>query len=142
MLFALAWKPRLEPLVPSAALAFGEAARALAQRVLAFDDALLARLRGVGGDDVIVVLGEADILPWADGVEYVGRSPDAPSLLLPTTVAPSLGDGLFERAIARTPGGEPPIAISPARRRAVSVAAARPIDRARLSAWLARAGTS
>jgi hypothetical protein len=95
-------------------------------------------MRGLAGDGVMVVLSDADILPWADGVEYVGRSPEAPSLLLPTCLEPGVGDALFERAVARTPGGEPPLAISPARRRVVSVAAARPIDRRRLSDWLAR----
>jgi hypothetical protein len=138
MLFPLSWKPRLTPLAPSAVVAFDAVATRLARRVLQFDDAVLAQLRGVAGDGLIAVLGDADILPWADGVEYLGRSPDAPALLLPTCLEPDAGEALFERAIVRTPGGEPPLAISPARRRVLSVATARRLDRRRVSEWLAR----
>jgi hypothetical protein len=141
-LFPVHWWPRPDPLAPIAALAFDAAATRLAKRVLQFDDALLGRLRGVAGDRVIAILGDADVLPWVDGVEYVGRSPDAPSLLLPTSLQPLVGDALFERAIARAPGAEPPVAISPAGRRALSLAGARPIDRRRLSDWLARSRAS
>jgi MoxR-vWA-beta-propeller ternary system domain bpX5 len=136
--FPVQWRPRAEPLAPAAVLGFDAAARRLATRVLQLDDATLARLHGVAGDRWIAVLGDSDVLPWADGVAYVGRAPDAPSLLLPTSLEPMVGGALFERAIARAPGGEPPMAISPDRRLVVCVAGARPIDRQRLGQWLAR----
>jgi hypothetical protein len=141
-LFAIEWRPRRDPLAPTAAIALEAAARRLAHRMLQLDDAALGRLRGVAGDAAIAVLGEADVLPWVDGIEYLGRTPEAPSLLLPTCLEPSVGDALFERVIVRSPGGAPPLAISPARRRAFSLASARPIERNRLGDWLARSGDS
>jgi hypothetical protein len=135
----LRWTPRAEPLAPEAALGFDGAAEALARRLARAGDEALARLRGVAGDGVVAVLGVADDLPWVDGVEYVGRAPGAPSLLLPTQVAPSVPAALLERAVVARAGAAP-IAVSAARRRLVSLAGARPIDRVRLAAWLARAG--
>jgi hypothetical protein len=51
----------------------------------------------VSGPDVLLVVG--DELPWADGVVYLGRDPDAPKLLLPTTLMPEVPVDLFERAL-------------------------------------------
>jgi hypothetical protein len=137
--FAVQWRSRREPLTACGGLAFGAVARRLAERILRAEDPVLASLRGLAGTGVLLVLGDADLLPWADGIEYLGRSPDAPSLLLPTCFEPGFGDALFERAIMRKPGGTAPLAVSPARRRLVSAAAAGPIDRSRLAQWLSHA---
>jgi len=132
---AVTWHPRDEPLAPAAVAAVGEAARRLAQRLLAGPPGALARLRGVASAALIVLIGEPDALPWVDGARYLGRDERAPALLLPTALAPSVPPALLERALlARAPHG--PLAVLLAPPRLVGLAAARPLTSARLRAWL------
>jgi hypothetical protein len=114
---AVGWRSRDEPLAVVGAAAAGDAARALATRVLARTDEALAKLRGVASarssDTVaIVVLGDAADLPWLDGIVYLGRDPRAPSLLVPTFLEPDVPIELVERALLRRahPG---PLAVVP-----------------------------
>ena len=65
-----------------AVVASGAVAKALGRRLVELDDAALRPLAAVAGNDLIVVLGEAAALPWADGVVYLGRDESAPDLLL------------------------------------------------------------
>ena len=140
---AVAWGPRDEPLAPLAIAARGSAARALAARLARCDDAGLARLRGVAGPSLLIALGESDALPWVDGVVYLGRDPRAPSLLVPTALAPDAPIALLERALlARGPGIAAPIAVLVAPPALVGVGAARPIGRALLEAWIAKEASS
>jgi hypothetical protein len=138
------WGPRDEPLAPIAVAARGSAARALAARLARRDDASLGRLTGVAGPSLLIALGEADALPWVDGVVYLGRDPGAPSLLLPTTLAPDAPIALIERAIlGRAESRSAPFAVLVDPPALVGVGAARPISRERLEAWIeedARAG--
>ncbi len=135
---AVAWIPRDEPLAPIAVAARGGAARALAARLARSDDATLARLRGVAGPSLLIALGEGDALPWVDGVVYLGRDPGAPSLLVPTALAPDVPIALLERALlGRGEGIAAPIAVLVDPPALVGVGAARPIERARLGAWIA-----
>ena len=129
--------PRPDILDPIAVVGSGSVAAALAQRLLQLADEPLHELRGAAGDDVLVVLGAADRLPWVDGVKYLGRDPNAPRLLLPTTVRPAIATDAFERAIARHVGALPgPWAVLPDVRRVFSVMHAGPIDRDVLSRWV------
>lgn len=125
---------RERPLSPLAVAAHGDAVRALARRLLESDDATLAGLRGVAGPSVLVVLGEEARLPWARGVTYLGRDPEAPSLLLPTAEAPDVPVWLYERAVLRAAGPQAttPLAVIPHASILLPVSAARPMARARL----------
>jgi len=82
--FALEWVPREPPLPAVAVAGSGPVAAALAasarSRVLEG-----AELRAAAADDWILVLGDSDDLPWADGAHYLGF--DA-GLLVPTTRTP------------------------------------------------------
>jgi hypothetical protein len=134
----VAFHPRAAPLAPLGATARGPAARALAERLLARDDDALAALSGVASPDRLIVLGPADALPWVDGVVYLGRDPQAPALLLPTALAPDAPPALLERAVlARVSAA--PVAVLADPPALASLAAARPLDRARLCAWLGEA---
>jgi hypothetical protein len=138
----IGFRPRAEPLVPTAAAARGDTARALAERLLARDDDALARLAGVAGDDLLVVIGARDELPWIDGVVYLGKDPAAPSLLLPTALAPDVPAGLFERAIlAHVKGAVPPIAVLCDPPVIAGTGAARPIRRRELLRFARGAAT-
>jgi hypothetical protein len=137
MQLALTWQTRTLPLTPVAVLAQGQAARPLAQRLLACDDETLAQWNGVSGPELLVVLGEAGSLPWVDGVLYLGQDAAAPTLLLPTTLEPSVPLPLLERALRRqAPDLSPPIVAVPTTHTLISLAAARPIARETLLRWL------
>jgi hypothetical protein len=134
---AVAWTPRDEPLVPCAAAVWKDAARAMAERLLGLTDAALARLSGVGGAGVIVVLGDAADLPWVDGVSYLGRDVEAPSLLLPTNARPSVPAALLERALLRRFAAiKPPLAVIVPETLVVSCAAALSLSRGHIQRWL------
>ncbi|MBZ4420437.1 hypothetical protein [Myxococcus sp. RHSTA-1-4] len=131
------WGPRSEPLEPLAVAGEGPVALALARRVLSEDDARLASWSGVAGPGVLVLLGPAESLPWVDGAVYLGRDSAAPSLLMPCALAPNVASSMLERALLARVGMEgTPVAVLPASGHLVSVGAARPVDRATLTAWL------
>jgi hypothetical protein len=136
------WSPRSEPLVPCACIARGPVAQALGRAVLALDAQQLARLKACAGDRLLVLFGEGADLPWLDGMTYLGRDEAAPHLLLPTNRRPDVPVDLFGRALAaRVPEATKGGAILPDATAGlfwVSIAAAGPIDRASLEAWMAR----
>jgi hypothetical protein len=97
----IAFVPRDNILEPIAVAGLRDAARALAHRLLALDDDQLRELRGAAGNAILIALGQTAALPWAAGVTYLGRDPDAPRLLVPTMLRPTVAFDVFERAIAR-----------------------------------------
>jgi hypothetical protein len=128
---------RIAPLVPECVVAVGPSSRLLAARVLEREDESLSALEGLATEDAILLFGEANVLPWIDGVSYLGRDPRAPLLYLPTTLEPDMPIELFERAIVKQEGAvsfavlvSPPLLI-PTHERAS-------VDRAALRAWLER----
>jgi MoxR-vWA-beta-propeller ternary system domain bpX5 len=124
------WRPRPEPLEPLAAAADGAARERLLHRLRELPEDRFSRLQGMAGESLLVILGAAEDLPWVDGVVYLGRSREAPSLLLPTALEPSIPEPLLERAVRRLAGrAAPPLAVLPARALVASVAAARPLSR-------------
>ncbi|HLL85062.1 MAG TPA: hypothetical protein VK420_20505 [Longimicrobium sp.] len=132
----LGWGPREPPLRPAGVVARGMVARALARRLLAREDAELGRLHGAGGPGVLVLLGDADALPWEDGVTYLGRDADAPALLLPSNRAPDVPVALLERALLARARAEGPLAVLLDPPGLVPLGGARAVVRARLEAWL------
>jgi MoxR-vWA-beta-propeller ternary system domain bpX5 len=129
------WRPRRVPLKPVAVAAEGESARLLT-RLLERTDEELLRLRGIRAPSVPAVLlsGEGDDLPWADGVVYLGKDDLAPALLVPSLLEPRLPLALLERAIlSRFASLGTPVAVLPgARLRLFPMGGARPLSRARL----------
>jgi hypothetical protein len=124
------------PLDARAVVASGAAAKALGRRLVELDDTALRSLAAVAGDDVIIVLGEASALPWADGVVYMGRDESAPDLLLPTVLAPTVPPAVLEAAVRKIVQRATPVAVVPTPARLIPCGSARSIDRALLAAWL------
>lgn len=113
-LLQINWQTRAVPLTACATLARGDVGRVLARRLLAQDDEFLSPLTGVSGENVLILLGAANVLPWADGALYLGRDAQAPSLLLPTTLAPDVPLPLLERALRLSFAHLPlPLAVLP-----------------------------
>ena len=134
--------PRATPRAVTALVAEGPVARRLRARLRQLPPAALADLRGVADATHVVLLGAPAALPWLDGVLYLGRCPDAPTLVLPTAQDPTAPPGLLERALAAQLAPLPgPYALWPApdgSTRVCSLADARPLDRALLAGDLAR----
>jgi hypothetical protein len=131
------FEPHQDPLEPLAVIGIGPAARALAMRLLRESDDRLRKLRGVAARGALVVLGPSDALPWADGVQYLGRHASAPRLLLPTAQRPRVPLEVLEQAVLRRePRLEPPVAVVAVPPRLISVARALPIEREKLGRWL------
>jgi hypothetical protein len=114
-------------------VARGDAVPRMLARLRAEDDESLARMRGVIGDGIVIVIAPADALPWMDGARYLARAAGEPNVLLPTGMRTRLDARIVLRALlAKTPGLRPPIVLLPDTRQLVSIADARPIARARL----------
>ena len=141
-LLPVAWRPRPVPLDPVGVAARGEAARAMAKRLLARwdrDEETLSRLSGVAGPGLIILLGDAPVLPWVEGAAYLGRDAHAPSLLLPTNREPTVPLPLLERALlirATRLHAEPPFAVLLDPPLLASTLEARPLIRSQIQAWL------
>lgn len=115
------WVWREPPLRAVAVTGAGRTAGALAGGVRSAI-ARGAELRVSAGAGHIVVLGETDDLPWADGATYLGR--DA-GLLMPTTRRPVLpaallrdrllGGGSEGRLVVVLPGDEVLVSAVPVR---------------------------
>jgi hypothetical protein len=133
----IAWRVRATPLAPVAVVAFDDAARALARRLLTLDGDHLARLTGSAAAAVLVLRGATEDLPWVDGCIYLGVDREAERLLLPTARRPDVPIDLFARAIAAR-FGEGALAVVDAPPRVVSLEAGRSIDADALRGWLER----
>jgi MoxR-vWA-beta-propeller ternary system domain bpX5 len=134
---------RVTPLAPEAALALGPVALAFGRRLLELSDEQLGRLRGVAGEEALLVLGASADLPWCDGIAYFGREPEEPSLLLPCASSPGLPATLLARALERRFEGQGlrrPFLVSLDPPRLLPVASARGLERAALRAWLEATG--
>jgi hypothetical protein len=129
--------PHPDALEALAVIGIGPAARALATRMLDESDDRLRKLRGVAAPGALVVLAPTDALPWADGVQYLGRHPSAPNLLVPTTLRPDVPLEVFEQAVLeREPRLLPPVCVVATPPRLISVNDALPIERDKLRGWL------
>ncbi len=101
------WRARQEPGQPQAAVAWGQAAVRLHARLFRMTDEQTSRLQATTNRDVLIVTGNADDLPWVEGVDYACTEPATPGLWLPTSWEPDapldlIGQALLGR-FARAP---------------------------------------
>jgi hypothetical protein len=135
--FEINWETRAQPLTPVGAGARGRSAIALGLRLLKYSDDELAQLKGVVGEETMVVLGATELLPWVDGIVYLGRNDSSSSLLLPTTYVPNVHVSLLENALLARHKGHAPLVVFLNPTAVVSVAKALPVQRNALQQWLA-----
>lgn len=96
----LEWTARETAPVPAAVVAAGHVARRLLGRLRARPEAALAGLSAVATRNLLIIIGRADALPWADGVRYCAPDELAPGLWLPTHAVPNLPADLLHAAVA------------------------------------------
>ena len=124
--------PQEPPLVAEGVVAQGQTVQRLARRVLQQD---CTQLQVVATVDILVLLGPYESLPWTDGVCYIGRSPQAPHLFLPTTLHctphPQL---VLQHFQSRTQTG--PVLLLPAWSTFMSLVSASPLHPPSLRQWI------
>jgi hypothetical protein len=97
-------------------------------------------LRALASRSVLLLFSDTgpETLPWVDGAVYLGHDPEAPRLLVPTSVAPDLPYGMVERALfARVPTARAPAALLLDPLRLVDAVSPRAFDAKGLARWLA-----
>jgi hypothetical protein len=134
--FKIRWTARDCPLMPAAVAGQGETSLRLARRLLQLDDESLGQLEGVAGRQVIVVQGRSDLLPWVDGVQYLGVDSVAPTVFFPTNYQPSLPQELLESALRVKLHAVGSIAVLPDPLLLVPMRNAKPVSRRTLAQWL------
>jgi len=129
------WTTREDPLIPVGVIARDEVAIELALKTLCLAPDELAKLNAIATDHELILLGDHNLLPWADGVCYVGRCPEVPALLMPTTLTCHPHPQLVFVCISREIEGVP-ILICPPLELIMSIAQASMIYPPALSAWV------
>ncbi len=130
----ITWIERKNPLPPSAVSASGDYALNLVSLLLKRDKKILSSLNGGFLKDMVFFTGETNSLPWCDGVVYYGIDPDAPTLLLPTLLKPSVNSGFLEKAITIPDRSQ--YLVIPEKSLFLSTNGTLPLDREILTKWL------
>lgn len=126
-----AWVHRDPPLTRAAVTAVGPAAHRLAAATTSRLDAGVTGLRAAGSRDRLVVLGDADALPWCDGARYLGWEA---GVLVPTGARPTLPTELLA-ARARRVLDRPGLVVLLPDAVVGSSMPRREVDRTALQAW-------
>ncbi len=136
--FAVEWTPRSIPLHPAGVAARGEASLRLARRLLQLDDETLALFQGLAGAKTLIVMAPEELLPWVDGVQYLGVDAAVPSLLSPSNYQPSVPLALLATSLATRSKTEGRLAVLPYPLPGLVVAmhSAKSIHRQSLTQWL------
>jgi MoxR-vWA-beta-propeller ternary system domain bpX5 len=128
---------------PQAVVAVGPVVQDLLARCQRLPSSRRERLTLVAADDWLVLMGEADDLPWADGVRYAAPDPQAPALWRPTHRTPDLPPDLIARALQHR-HGDGPLLLWPDPACVLPLAAATPVSDAALATlarrWCPRTG--
>jgi hypothetical protein len=96
----LHWAAPARPLTATAAAGSGSVGAALAHRATGRVGLLVHR-----AGDWIVVVGESEHLPWADGVTYLGELPGTNRVLVPVHRVPTAPPDVVHAAVRRAAGG-------------------------------------
>lgn len=132
---SVGWRPRQQALTPCAVAAQGISARTLARHLLNRSGQRLALLRGVAGDDILLLLGAEEHLPWLPGLQYLGIALDAPKLLLPSNLEPDVPCALLQQALlAQHPCAQ--LAVLAGSKEVLAAEHARALQKDRLQRWL------
>lgn len=140
----LDWLDEEAPPRPQGMIAFGEMAHSLLARVAPVAAAAgvpRPAWRATAHRHALVVLGEADTLPWLDGARYIAPRPEAPLLWLPTERRPSLPLDLLWLAVMRR-HARSPLLMWPSPAQLIPLDRARTLDVALLNRIRARWDTA
>lgn len=95
---AVEWQLRGKALTASAVVGVGSIANTLAHRLIQDPEHLC---KGIITNDLLLVEGAANELPWVEGALYLGEDSKAPSLFMPTTLCPDKPIALVQRNLRK-----------------------------------------
>ena len=98
------WHARTDGSEPAGLVAAGPAMHAVLRALRGREAASVQGLTLAATRDLLVLLGPAAKLPWADGVAYCAPAPDVPGLWLPTRLAAAAPAELLHAALRRHTG--------------------------------------
>jgi hypothetical protein len=133
-LLKIEWQNCFDALSPCALIAFDAAAISLAEKLLSFEDEKLSAFQGVSSERMILITGDGENLPWANGATYLGRDAKIPSVLLPTTLSPIIPLELFDRLLNENFRQFAPFAVLP--EKIIPFGKAKTLSRRVLENWL------
>ncbi len=133
-LLEIKWQNRFDSLPPVALIAFDDSALRLKKKLLSFDDQSLSAWQGVFADNLLLIIGETETLPWIDGGIYLGKDSAAPSIFLPTNLRPEMPIDLFEKTLLHKFAGQKPFAV--VKNQIIPIGKMRPISRKVLSEFV------
>lgn len=96
-----AWCPETDKPSAMGVVGYGEVARALHAKAHAAAGEAAPPWQVTAHQDLLVLTGKADTLPWVDGARYIAPRTEAPMLWLPTLERPDIALDLLAAAIAR-----------------------------------------
>ena len=88
------WTQRFPPLKPRMAVCRDNAALRMAH-LIEERPGIIGQLRGSAAPGFFAVMGESLILPWVDGVQYLGIRDEVSDVYLPVNLMPEFDETLF-----------------------------------------------
>ena len=135
----LSWRTRTDSVEAAGLVAAGPALHALLRALRGRYADGLHGLALTATRDLMVLLGPAASLPWADGVTYCAPAQGVPGLWLPTRLAPAAPAELLHAALQRR-SGHAAMLLWPEPAMVLGLDDAQPVQPALLD-WLEREAT-
>jgi hypothetical protein len=95
------WQDEPEPPIAQGVIGVGAVSRTLFAAIEARPQAARQALMAAANDDLLILTGPLEDLPWVDGAQYIAPRAEMPALWLPTAQRPTAPLDLLERAIRR-----------------------------------------
>lgn len=95
------WRPEHDIPSPLGVIGHGRVSQSLFAKLRLIPESERISLAAAAHQDLLIVTGQHEFLPWVDGVLYIAPRTDAPGLWLPTTERPSVPLDLLLSAIRK-----------------------------------------
>lgn len=95
------WLPEHDIPPPMGVIGHGRVSLALFAKLRMLSESERTTLAAAAHQDLLVVTGTHELLPWVDGVQFIAPRSDAPGLWLPTTERPNVPLDLLLSAIRK-----------------------------------------
>ena len=95
------WHHEPEPPLPKGVIGMGPVSRRLFAAIQGRPETYRHSLMATANDDLLILTGATQDLPWVDGAQYIAPRTEVPALWLPTAQRPKLPLDLLDRAIRR-----------------------------------------
>ena len=133
------WRDEPEPPVAQGVIGVGVVARRLFAAIEARPQSAWRSLMAAANDDLLILTGPTEDLPWVDGAQYIAPRTEVPALWLPTAQRPTPPLDLLDRAIRRQ-HQQSPLLLLPTPAQLVPLTRLLPVDASLLRQFRQRWG--